>query len=77
MTLVHLTTPPLWSGMVRKIGKAEKSRRTLQHKLDRFLLAYRSASHATTEVSPAQLEMEAEMEAFLFLRRLSTAWLFL
>lgn len=35
--------------------KADKSDRTMQHKLDRFLLAYRTAPHATTEVSPAQL----------------------
>ena len=35
--------------------KADQSDRTMQHKLDRFLLAYRTAPHATTEVSPAQL----------------------
>ena len=35
--------------------KADKSGRTLQHKLDRFLLAYRSAPHATTDLSPSQL----------------------
>ena len=39
----------------KKGVKAGKSSRTLQHKLDRFLLAYRSAPHATTELSPAQL----------------------
>lgn len=39
----------------KKGVKADKSSRTLQHKLDRFLLAYRSAPHATTELSPAQL----------------------
>ena len=39
----------------KKAVKADKSGRTLQHKLDRFLLAYRSAPHATTELSPAQL----------------------
>ena len=33
----------------------DKSSRTLQHKLDRFLLAYRSAPHAVTELSPTQL----------------------
>ena len=39
----------------KKGVKADKSGRTLQHKLDRFLLAYRSAPHATTGFSPAQL----------------------
>ena len=39
----------------KKGVKADKSSRTLQHKLDRFLLAYRSAPHVTTELSPAQL----------------------
>ena len=39
----------------KKGVKAVKSGRTLQHKLDRFLLAYRSAPHATTSLSPAQL----------------------
>ena len=40
---------------LKKGVKADKSSRTLQHKLDRFLLAYRSAPHAVTELSPAQL----------------------
>ena len=35
--------------------KADKSNRTLEHKIDRFLLAYRTAPHATTGISPAQL----------------------
>ena len=35
--------------------KADKSGRTFQHKLHRLLLTYRSASHATTALSPAQL----------------------
>lgn len=39
----------------KKGVKADKSSRILQHKLDRFLLAYRSAPHATTELSPAEL----------------------
>ena len=39
----------------KKAMKVDKSVRTLQQKLDRFLLAYRSAPHATTELSPAQL----------------------
>lgn len=39
----------------KKAAKADKSTRTLQHKLDRFLIAYRSAPHATTDQSPAQL----------------------
>ena len=39
----------------KKGVKADKSGRTLQHKLDRFLLAYRSAPHATIFLSPAQL----------------------
>ena len=39
----------------KKAVKADKSGRTLQHKLDRFLLAYRSVPHATTDLSPAQL----------------------
>ena len=39
----------------KKGVKADKSGRTLQQKLDRFLLAYQSAPHATTGLSPAQL----------------------
>ena len=39
----------------KKGVKADKSGTTLQHKLERFLLAYRSALHATTSLSPAQL----------------------
>ena len=35
--------------------KADKSNRTLEHKINRFLLAYRTAPHATTGISPAQL----------------------
>ena len=35
--------------------KANKSGRTFQHKLHRLLLTYRSAPHATTALSPAQL----------------------
>ena len=52
MSLVHLTTPRPTARQkhwCRNKGvKAEKSSRILQHKLDRFLLAYRSAPHATT-----------------------------
>ncbi|XP_022778299.1 uncharacterized protein K02A2.6-like [Stylophora pistillata] len=39
----------------KKGVKADKPGRTLQHKLDTFLLAYRSAPHVITELSPAQL----------------------
>ena len=39
----------------KKGVKANKSSRTLQHKLNRFLLAYLSAPYAVTEPSPAQL----------------------
>ena len=39
----------------KKGVKADKFSRTLQHKLDRFVLAYRSVPHAVTELSPAQL----------------------
>ena len=35
--------------------KANRSDRSIQHKLDRFLFAYRTAPHATTGHSPAQL----------------------
>ena len=35
--------------------KADRSDRSIQHKLDRFLFAYRTAPHATTGHSPAQL----------------------
>ena len=35
--------------------KADKSGRIFQHKLHRLLLTYRSAPHATTALSPAQL----------------------
>ena len=39
----------------KKGVKADKSGRTLQHKLDRFLIAYRSAPNETTALSPVQL----------------------
>ena len=35
--------------------KADRSDRSIQHKLDRFLFAYRTAPHAKTGHSPAQL----------------------
>ena len=35
--------------------KADRSDRSIQHKLDRFLFAYRTAPHATAGPSPAQL----------------------
>ena len=35
----------------KKGVKADKSSRTLQHKLDRFLLAYQSAPHAVSELN--------------------------
>ena len=53
---------PSTNGQVEKLVqsfkkgvKADKCSRTLKHKLDRFLLAYRSAPHAITELSHAQL----------------------
>ena len=39
----------------KKAMKADKSARTPQHKLDKFLFAYRCAPHDTTEQSPAEL----------------------
>ena len=49
----------MWGSRVvvlTKLGvEAVKSGRTLQYKLDRFLLAYQSAPHATTSLSPAHL----------------------
>ena len=44
-----------WVTSFKKGVQADKSNRTLQYKLNRFLLAYRSAPHAVTELSPAQL----------------------
>ncbi|XP_022808195.1 uncharacterized protein K02A2.6-like [Stylophora pistillata] len=49
----------------KKGVKADKSSRTLHHKLDRFLLAYLSAPHATTELSPAQLLLGRNVETRL------------
>ena len=38
-----------------RVSRKDKSGRTFQHKLHRLLLTYRSAPHATTALSPAQL----------------------
>ena len=54
----HLATNGLVERMVQSFKeavKADKSGRTVQHKLDRFLLAYRSAPHAVTGLSPSQM----------------------
>ena len=37
---------------VKHAVKADKSNRTLEHKINRFLLAYRTTPHATTGISP-------------------------
>ena len=58
MSLVHPSTNGQAERLVqsfKKGVKADKSSRTLQHKLDRFLLAYQSAPRAITEPSSAQL----------------------
>ena len=49
--------------------KADLSDRDLQHKLDRFLMAYRASPHATTEQSPAQLLMGRSLKTRLDLLR--------
>ena len=49
--------------------KADLSDRDLQHKLDRFLMAYRASPHATTEQSPAQLLMGRNLKTRLDLLR--------
>ena len=54
----------------KKGAKADKSRRTLQHKLDRSLLAYRSAPHAITELNPAQLLLGLNVKTMLYLIKL-------
>lgn len=54
----HPATNGLAERMVQSLKnsiKADKSARSLQHKIDRFLFAYRRAPHATTGHSPAQL----------------------
>lgn len=51
----------------KKSVKADKSGRSLQRKLDRLLLAYRSAPHATTEHSPAQLLLGRNVKTRLHL----------
>ena len=47
--------------------KADRSDRSIQHKLDRFLFAYHTAPNTTTGHSPAQL---------LFGRNLSRGYIF-
>ena len=54
----------------KKGVKADKSSRTLQHKLDSFLLAYQSAPHAITELSPAQLLLGRNVKTRLDLIKL-------
>ena len=52
----HPTTNGLAERLVqtfKKAVKADKSDRSLRHKLARFLFAYRTAPHATTEKVPA------------------------
>ncbi|XP_020912823.1 uncharacterized protein K02A2.6-like [Exaiptasia diaphana] len=39
----------------KRAVKADQTNRELQYKLDRFLMAYRTAPHSTTGQSPAQL----------------------
>ena len=54
----HPSTNGLAERMVHSFKnavKADRSDRSIQHKLDRFLSAYRTAPHATTGHSPAQL----------------------
>ena len=42
--------------LVRSFTQAVKADHTdTQHKLDKFLFAYRTVPHATTDLSPAQL----------------------
>ena len=57
MSLMRPITP---QPMIRRkdwyrVSRKDKSGRTFQHKLHRLLLTYRSAPHATTALSPAQL----------------------
>ena len=57
---MSLTRPITPQPMIRRkdwyrVSRKDKSGRTFQHKLHRLLLTYRSASHATTALSPAQL----------------------
>ena len=54
----HPSTNGLAERMVQSFKnavKANRSDRSIQHKRDRFLFAYRTAPHATTGQSPAQL----------------------
>ena len=54
----HPSTNGLAERMVQSFKnavKADRSDRSIQHKLDRFMFAYRTAPHATTGHSPAQL----------------------
>ena len=54
----HPSTNGLAKRMVQSFKnavKADRSDRSIQHKLDRFLFAYRTAPHATTGHSPAHL----------------------
>ena len=45
--------------------KANRSDRSIQHKLDRFLFAYRTTPHATTGHSPAQLLFGSNLKSRL------------
>ena len=45
--------------------KADKSNRSVQHKIDRFLLSYRAAPHSTTGLSPAQLPFQRNLKTRL------------
>ena len=53
----------------KKSVKADKSGRSLQHKLDRFLLSYCTSPHTTTEVSPAQLLLGLNVKTSLDLTK--------
>ena len=50
-----------------KVSKHE--RRTLQHRVAQFLLSYRNAQHATTEVTPATLMVGRDLRSRLHLLR--------
>ena len=64
----HPSTNGLAERMVQSFKnavKADRSDRSIQHKLDRFLFAYRTAPHATTGHSPAQLLFGRNLKSML------------
>ncbi|XP_062521274.1 uncharacterized protein K02A2.6-like [Corticium candelabrum] len=65
----HPSTNGIAEYLVRTFKRADHTEITTQHKLDKFLFAYRTAPHATTELSLAELMFGRNLRTKLDLTR--------